>query len=124
MNATRAPTRQDPAPYEDRRAYPRVPVAMPAFLQANGHRHAVHLLDLSAGGAKLDCAATVPTGTLVVLDCGTLRRSAVVRWQTGGALGICFDSELDAREITALIARSIALDTLRKGRGARPSQDA
>jgi hypothetical protein len=50
----------------------------------------------------------------VVLDCGTLGRSAVVRWQTGGVLGICFDSELDAREVTALIARSIALDALMK----------
>lgn len=115
--AARAPNHEDSAPYEDRRAYPRVPVAMPAFLQANGERHAVHLLDLSAGGAKLNCSATLPTGTAVVLDCGTLGRSAVVRWQTGGVLGICFDSELDAREVTALIARSIALDTLMKTRG-------
>jgi len=81
--ATPAPTPQDSAPYEDRRAFPRVPVAMPAFLQANGERHSVHLLDLSAGGA----------------------------------LGICFDSELDVREITALIARSVALDALMKTRG-------
>lgn len=108
---------KDSAPYEDRRAYPRVLVAMTAFLQATGERHAVHLLDLSAGGAKLNCLATLPTGTAVVLDCGTHRRSAVVRWQTAGALGICFDSELDAREVTALFARSIALDALMKTRG-------
>ena len=37
--------------------------------------------------------------------------------QTGGALGLCFDSQLDAREVTALIARSVALDTLMKARG-------
>ena len=108
---------QDLDCYEERRAYPRVLVAMPAFLQASGDRHAVHLLDLSAGGAKLNCSTILPTGTAVVLDCGTLGRSAVVRWQTGGALGICFDTELDAREVTALIARSIALDTLMKARG-------
>jgi hypothetical protein len=89
---------------------------MPAFLQANGERQAVRLLDLSAGGAKLSCPGTVPTETAVVLDCGTLCRSAVVRWQTGGALGICFDSELAIREITALIARSIALETRMKAR--------
>jgi hypothetical protein len=111
-----APKPEDSAPYEDRRAYPRVAVAMPAFLQANGERHAVHLLDLSAGGAKLRCPAALPTGTAVVLDCGTLGRSAVVRWQTGGVLGLCFDSELDAREVTALIARSMALDSLMKAR--------
>ena len=115
--ASPAPTPQDPDPYEDRRAFPRVPVAMPAFLQANGERHSVHLLDLSAGGAKLACPAVLASGTAVVLDCGTLGRTAVVRWQTGGVLGLCFDSELDAREVTALIARSIALDARMKTRG-------
>jgi hypothetical protein len=114
---TTAPNLQDSGPYEDRRAYPRVPVAMPAFLQANGERHAVHLVDLSAGGAKLNCSVSLATGTAVTLDCGTLGRSAVVRWQTDGVLGLCFDNELDAREVTALIARSIALDTLMKSRG-------
>ncbi len=90
---------------------------MPAFLQANGERHSIHLLDLSAGGAKLKCPASLPTGTAVVLDCGALGRSAVVRWQAGEVLGLCFDSELDAREVTALIARSIALQALMKTRG-------
>lgn len=89
---------------------------MPAFLQADGKRHAVHILDLSAGGAKLICSAVLSTGTSVVLDCGTLCRPAVVRWQSGGALGLCFESELDAREETALIARSIALDAFMKTR--------
>ena len=89
---------------------------MPAFLQAEGQRHAVQILDLSAGGAKLDCPANLPTGTAVILDCGTLGRAAVVRWQTGGVLGLCFDSELDARDVSALIERSKALTAWRKGR--------
>jgi len=33
----------------------------------------------------------------------------VVRWRSAGVLGVCFDSELDAREISALIERSNAL---------------
>ena len=107
---------RDDAPFADRRAYPRVEVALPAFLQADGERHAVQILDLSAGGAKLDCLVNLPTGTAVTLDCGTLARAAVVRWQTGGALGVCFDSELDAREISALIERSKALTTRRNER--------
>lgn len=111
-----APNPKDSAPYEDRRAFPRVPVAMPAFLQANGERHSIHVLDLSAGGAKLKCPASLPTGTAVILDCGSLGRSAVVRWQAGEVLGLCFDSELDAREVAALIARSIALQALMKTR--------
>ena len=107
---------RDDAPFADRRAGPRVAVALPAFLQAGGERHSVQLVDVSAGGAKLDCPANLPSGTAVILDCGTLARSAVVRWQTGGALGVCFDSELDAREISALIERSKALATWRKDR--------
>ena len=114
--ANSIPTTQDSDPYADRRVYPRVPVALPAFLQANGKRHAVHLLDLSAGGAKLDCSASLAAGTAVILDCGTIGRSAVVRWQNAGVVGICFDSELDEREVTALMERSKAVAAWREAR--------
>src|SRR4029450_12964079 len=103
------PSPQDCDPYADRRVYPRVPVALPAFLQADGVRHAVQLLDLSRGGAKLNCPASLSVGTAVTLDCGTLGRAGVIRWQNGGLLGLCFDSELDIREVSALIERSRAL---------------
>jgi len=107
--ASSIPFEQDPDPYADRRVYPRVPVALPAFLQAGGKRHSVQVLDLSAGGAKLNCAIDLASGTAVLLDCGTLRRPAVVRWQNGGLVGLCFDSELDERDVAALIDRSQAL---------------
>ena len=107
--ANPVPSPQDVDPYADRRVYPRVPVALPAFLQANGGRHAVHILDLSSGGAKLSCPAALSTGTEVTLDCGTLGRSAVVRWQTGDVMGLCFDRELDPRDVAALLDRSRAL---------------
>jgi hypothetical protein len=107
---------QDRDPYTDRRVYPRVPVALPAFLQANGERHSVQILDLSPGGAKLDCPASLSVGTAVTLDCGTLGRSAVVRWQSAGVIGLCFDSELDAREASALIDRSRAIASRMKTR--------
>jgi hypothetical protein len=110
------PARQDIDPYEDRRAYPRVPIALPAFLQADGGRHSVQILDLSSGGAKLNCQAEIAVGTAVLLDCGTLACSAVVRWRTNTLLGLCFESELDVREISALMARSTALATLMKAR--------
>ena len=107
--ASSVPIPQDRDPYADRRAYPRVPVALPAFLQADGERHAVQILDLSPGGAKLDCPASLPVGTAVTLDCGTLRRSAVIRWQNAGVMGVSFDAELDPREASALIDRSNAM---------------
>jgi len=103
---------EDSDPYSDRRIYPRVPVALPAFLQVNGERHAVHLVDVSPGGAKLNCPVSLAVGAAVTLDCGTLGRTAVVRWQNGGVLGLRFDSELDVREASALIERSTALEAL------------
>jgi PilZ domain-containing protein len=107
--ASPVPTPQDRDPYADRRAYPRVPVALPAFLQAGGERYSVQILDLSPGGAKLDCPASLAVGTAVILDCGTLGRSAVIRWQNAGVMGVSFDAELDMREAAALIDRSNAM---------------
>jgi hypothetical protein len=103
------PSPQDSDPYEDRRAYPRVTVALPAFVQADGVRHSVQLLDVSSGGAKLNCTADLPVGATVTLDCGTLCRSAIIRWRNGELLGVCFESELELREVSALIDRSTAL---------------
>jgi len=107
--AASVPTPQDTDPYADRRLYPRVSVALPAFLEARGERYFVQLLDVSPGGAKVSCAVALAVGSAVTLDCGTLGRSAVVRWQNGDQFGLCFDSELDARDVSALIDRSTAL---------------
>ncbi len=82
---------------------------MPAFLQARGERHFVHIVDLSAGGAKLKCPVPLSTGTAVTLDCGTLCRAAVVRWRNDGLMGLCFNREQDARDVAARIDRSTAL---------------
>lgn len=100
----------DQVAYEDRRAFPRVAVALPAFLQAKGERHSVQILDLSAGGAKLACATPIQAGTGVILDCGTLSLAAEVRWDGPGILGVAFDRQLEGREVSALANRSKALE--------------
>jgi hypothetical protein len=106
---------QDSA-FADRRVYPRVSVALPAFLQADGERHSAKLLDLSSGGAKLSCTASLSIGASVILDCGTLCCAAVVRWKNGAFLGICFDGVLDGREVFALIERSRTLQAWMKAK--------
>ena len=116
MSTSPARSAQDGVPYEDRRAYPRVALALPAFLQASGERHSVKLIDLSAGGAKLNCPVPISIGSEVILDCGTFSLAADVRWQEGGFLGLRFSSELDAREVSALIDRSNALTARMKTR--------
>lgn len=114
--ASTAPSTQDHDPFADRRAHPRVSVALPAFLEANGARHSVQMLDLSAGGVRLNCPASLSIGTAVMLDCGTFGRGAVCRWQNGEYLGLSFDSELNEREMAALVDRSSALTARRKTR--------
>lgn len=114
--ASTTPTTQDGDPYTDRRVYPRTPVALPASLTADGKRHAVQLLDVSAGGAKLNCPARLVVGATIMLDCGSLARSAVVRWQNGELLGVCFSTELNERDVAALTDRSKALAAWRKAR--------
>jgi hypothetical protein len=116
MMASSAPSSQDSDPYADRRAAPRVSVALPAFLQVDGERHSVQLLDLSSGGAKLNLSAVLPVGSTIILDCGTFVRPALVRWQRGDFAGVSFDGELNAREIAALLDRSKALTSRMKTR--------
>lgn len=114
--ASFASSPQDHDPYADRRAHPRVSVALPAFLDCNGARHSVQMIDLSAGGVKLHCSAKITSGTALTLDCGTFTRSAVARWQDGEFLGLSFDYELNAREVSALVDRSSALTARRNSR--------
>ena len=114
--ASFAPSPNDDA-FADRRAHPRVSVALPAFLQVDGQRHSVQVLDLSAGGAKLDGPVAIAAGASVTLDCGTFGRTAIVRWQNGAVVGVSFDSELDDRELAALLERSNALSALMNTRG-------
>ena len=111
------PLLTDPDPFADRRVHPRVMVALPAFLQADGVRQSVQILDLSSGGAKISCAALIASGSQVLLDCGSLACTGVVRWQNGGQLGLAFAQELDPREVAALMERSKALEALMKTRG-------
>lgn len=114
--ASTVPSPQDCDPFADRRAHPRVSVALPAFLQVGPDRHSVQMLDLSAGGVKLSCPASFAIGTAVLLDCGTFRRDAVARWQNGEFLGLSFDHELDDRDVAALADRSKALTARMKVR--------
>ena len=114
--ASTAPNSRDDAPFADRRAYPRVDVALPAFLTVNGERYAVQVIDISAGGAKVSCVVSLMAGTAIDLECGALHRTALVRWQNGGFLGISFERELEVSDVAGLAGRSKALAALIESR--------
>ena len=105
-----------PDPYADRRLHPRVTVALPAFLILGGRRYPVQIVDLSAGGARVDCGtALVAAGAPVTLNWGGAGAQATVRWRDGRQAGLAFAAELDPRDVTDLARRSEALEARMRG---------
>ena len=103
-------------PFANRRQHARVAVAMPAFLVLSGRRYPVQIVDLSAGGAKLDCGlALVAAGAPVTLYWGGGSAQATVRWREGRRAGIAFAAELDPRDVADLARRSEALEARMRG---------
>jgi hypothetical protein len=112
--ASTAPIQPDP--FADRRLHPRVTVALPAFLVLGGRRYPVQIVDLSAGGARLDCGtALVAAGAPVTLNWGATSAQATVRWRDGRQAGLAFAAELDPRDVTDLARRSEALEARMRG---------
>ena len=68
------------------------------------------------GRREAELPDSLPVGTAVILDCGTLGRAAVVRWLNDGCMGLSFDSELNLQEVSALTHRSSALGARMKTR--------
>lgn len=100
----------EPDPYADRRLHPRVSVAMPAFLVIGGRRYPVQIVDLSAGGAKIDCGtALVVAGAAVTLNWGGAGAQGEVRWREGREAGVKFAVEIDERDVADLARRGRAL---------------
>lgn len=110
MNQAVSTSSLDRDPYAAQRLHRRVAVAMPAFLILGGRRYLVQIVDLSAGGAKLDCGtALVASGAPVKLDWGGGSAQATVRWREERHAGVAFAAELDTRDVEALAKRSEAL---------------
>ncbi len=99
-----------PDGFADQRLHPRVSVALPAFLILGGRRYPVQIVDLSSGGARLDCgAALVVAGAVVTVNWGGASGQGTVRWREGRMAGVAFTAELDPRDVADLARRSDAL---------------
>ncbi|GAA3998296.1 PilZ domain-containing protein [Sphingomonas humi] len=100
----------EPDPYAAQRQHRRVQVALPAFLVIGGRRYSVQILDLSAGGAKIDCGtALVVAGASVTLNWGGAGAQGEVRWREGREAGLKFAVEIDERDVADLARRGQAL---------------
>lgn len=103
-------------PYATLRQHKRVSVALPAFLVIGGRRYPVQIVDLSAGGARIDCGtALVVAGAIVTLNWGIASAHAAVRWREDRLAGLKFAADLDERDVGDLARRSEALGARMRG---------
>lgn len=75
----------------------------PTTLHVGEASQRAHLLDISAGGARLHAAAPPPLRALVLLDCAGKRRAARVMWRDGAKIGLRFVVPLSAADVAAAI---------------------
>lgn len=79
---------------------PRFAVYCPAELRSEGRRHAVRLVNLSQGGARLEAECALERDQLVTLAVpGLPERQGGVRWSRDGTLGIAFVEPLAFEEL-------------------------
>ena len=81
------------------RASRRLKVFQPATLDGPIGSARIHLLDVSASGARGHMANPPSEGDRVVLACEGLSLQAVVRWRTGSRFGLAFDAPLSEAQL-------------------------
>jgi hypothetical protein len=74
---------------------PRIETDCAATVRHEADVHAARVVNISQGGAKIECAAKLPLGPQVVIRISGLEPcQAVVRWNDGGHYGITFNRVL------------------------------
>ncbi|WP_419827572.1 PilZ domain-containing protein [Sphingomonas sp.] len=86
---------------EDKRDSRRQRLLLTAQMDFEDGTRDVHLLNISATGAKLDCEAAPSHGEAVTLICGGLRVAGHVAWIDEMRFGIAFDMPIDAKQLIA-----------------------
>ena len=86
---------------DDKRHTPRERLLLTAQMEFSDGLRDVHLLNISALGAKLDCEQTPTPDERVTLICGGLRVAGMVAWIDEHRFGVSFDKPIDARHVLA-----------------------
>jgi hypothetical protein len=84
---------------EDKRDNKRQRLLLTAQMEFVDGVRDVHLLNISATGAKLDSDQAPAPDEIVVLVCGGLRVPGRVAWVTDCRFGVAFDKPIDARQL-------------------------
>ena len=86
---------------EDKRNIQRERLLLTAQMEFVDGVRDVHLLNISALGAKLDSEQTPTPDERVTLICGGLRVTGSVAWIDQNRFGVSFDKPIDARQVVA-----------------------
>ena len=84
---------------EDKRDTKRQRLLLSAQMEFVDGLRDVHLLNISATGAKLDCDQPPSTAEAATLICGGLRVAGRVAWVADCRFGVAFDKPIDARQL-------------------------
>ncbi len=89
-----------------RRGDSRVRAPIPALLITMSDRRSAVLLDISQSGARVRSKDPPGEGTELFLQVGGVDVYARVAWQDGTALGLVFETRIDAWDVEYLRANS------------------
>jgi hypothetical protein len=103
----------------DQRALPREAVSLPVLVEAHGRQYSARLANLSRIGAMIETNDSLPPGTNVKFQCGTIDTRATVIWVATGLparAGLKFVAPVDEADVTYQITRSTAAADRRERR--------
>lgn len=99
------------------RRFARQPLVLAARLILISGERAVHIRDLSAGGARIAGEDLPPVGADVMLKRGDFETFGTIAWLSHGQAGIAFDETVEDAEIAAIQAPAQAAAAPRQGFG-------
>lgn len=86
----------------------RASVSPSALLTAHERQHRAKVHNLSSGGAMVELAEPVQTGTRILFTCGSIEVEGLILWQRQQRFGIRFLTPVDEAQVLRQMDRSSA----------------
>jgi PilZ domain len=91
-----------------------VPIALPVFLESAGAQLSARLANLSQSGALVESSASIPAGSHVLFNCGSIKSHGVVVWKNERQCGIRFSSQIEEGRMAQQVERAHAAERARE----------
>lgn len=102
---------------QERRAWARFSVAVPAFISVGNQDFTAKLANIVRDGAMLETTAPLNVGKVATVRCGTITATATVVWKESHRVGVRFLSPLTDAEVEEQLSRSTAMAARRSAAG-------